>query len=105
MKPVKLTKKMLKMHPVDLLVKLGAVDEVKKQTYPQHVYVSKEDYRELRKNLLALAKKGCPGTSSRLINLSVGMDLLNYGPNETFGNVIRPGYALIDVHSIEKGLS
>ena len=32
----------------------------------------------------------------------VGMELLNYGPNETLAEALRPGYALVDEEGIEK---
>lgn len=102
MKILKLTKKMLKMHPADLLIKIGAVDEENKYAYPNFVYFSKSDYKELRKNLKQFAKKSCPETSERLLNYSVNVDLLNYGPNETLAEAIRPGYMLVDYDEIEK---
>ena len=34
MKAIKVTKKMLKMHPADLMVSLGAIDEAKKNPIP-----------------------------------------------------------------------
>lgn len=102
MKTVKITNKMLKMHPADLLIKLGAVDKEKKFAYPNYVYFSKEDLKELRVNLKTLAKKNCPGTSDKLINYSVGMDWLNYSPNETLAEAIRPGYALVDEEKFKK---
>lgn len=102
MKTVKITKKMLKMHPADLLVNLGAVDKEKRIAYPQHVYISKEDYKELRKNLKNLAKKSCPGATDHVLTYSIGVDLLNYGPNETLAEAIRPGYALVDEETIER---
>ena len=102
MKTIKLTKKMLKMHPADLLIKLGAVDKEEKNVFPSHVYFSKEDYKELRTNLKFLAKKSAPNTSERLLNYSVNVDSLNYGPNQSLEKAIRPGYALIDEEAIEK---
>ncbi len=102
MKTVRITKKMLKMHPADLLIKLGAVDKYQHNGFPSLVYFSKEDYKELRKNLKISAKKNCPDTSERLINYSVGVDLLKYGPNETLADAIKSGYALIDEEALEK---
>jgi len=102
MEVIKLTKKMLKMHPADLLIKLGAADLKKKVAYPQHVYFSREDYKELGNNLKAYAKKTAPYTSSRIVNYSVGMDLLNFGPNETLKDAVRPGWALVDKKGIAK---
>ena len=102
MKIVKITKKMLRMTPSDLLIKLGAVDKQKLQAYPQHVYFSREDYKELRENINKQAKKEFPGATKRGLDSVVGMELLNYGPNETLADAIRPGYALIDEVGIEK---
>jgi hypothetical protein len=102
MKAVKLTQKMLKMHPMDLLVKLGAVDANKKQVYPQHVYLSKEDSKTLKNNLKKSAKESAPNSPTRLLNYLVGCDWLNYGPNEGLAEVIRSGYALVDHEGIEK---
>lgn len=102
MKTVKVTKNMLKMHPADLLVKLGAVDKEKKFAFPGCVYFSKEDYKELRKNLKNRALVEFPHASTRGIASVVGMELLNYGPNETLAEALRPGYALVDEEGIEK---
>ena len=77
MKTIKLTKKMLKMHPADLLIKLGAVDKEEKNAFPSHVYFSKEDYKELRTNLKFLAKKAAPSIPERILNYYVNVDLLN----------------------------
>lgn len=101
MKTIKLTKRTLRLHPADLLIKLGAVDLEKKRAYPSHVYFSKEDYKELRVNLRKNAKKQYPGFRSRYIDSAVGMELLNYGPNQNLEEAIRPGYVLVDFDSIE----
>ena len=102
MKTVKVTKNMLKMHPADLLVKLGAVDKEKKFSYPGYVFFSKEDYKELRENLRNRAKKEFPHANKRGLDSVVGMELLNYGPNESLAEAIKPGYALVDEEGIEK---
>lgn len=101
MKTIKLTQKMLKMHPADLLIKLGAVNLEQKLAFPQDVYFSKEDYKKLTDNLKSQAKKSNPHTPKRLLDYSVGVDMLNYGPNETLKDAIRPGYALVDFQSIQ----
>lgn len=101
MKTIKLTKKMLKMHPADLLIKLNLVNKEKTIVYPQHVYFSKEDYKELRGNLMAYAKKQVPFSTKRLLDCTVGVDLLNYGPNESLADAIKPGYAIIDEEAIK----
>jgi hypothetical protein len=103
MKAVKLTKRMLKMHPADLLVKIGAVDKDKKQAYPGDVYFSREDYQELKKNLKESAKKESEfRPSTKRLAYIVSVELLNYGPNESLGDAIRPGWALVDEEAIEK---
>lgn len=96
MKVVKVTKKMLKMHPADLLVQLGLVNKEKKLAFPERVYFSKEDYKELKQNLTNYAKKKLTSSSKRIIDYSVGVDLLNYGPNESLADALKPGFALID---------
>jgi hypothetical protein len=102
MKSVKLTKKMLTLSPGELLIKLRAVNKELKQAYPQHVYFSKEDYKNLRANTRKLLKKEYPYINSRKLNTAVGMELLNLGPNEGLKDAIRPGYALVDEEAIEK---
>lgn len=101
MKVVKLTKKMLNMDPMDLLVVLGAFSKEKKQTYPEHVYFSKEDYKTLRENIKKRLKKAYPDMSSHYLALSVGTELLAYGPSERLATAVKPGYALIDTDSID----
>jgi hypothetical protein len=101
MKTIKLTKRLLRMHPLDLLVKLGAVDTEKKCSYPQHVYFSREDHRELKKNLKQYAKKKMPNGNERLISYAVDTDLLCYGPSELLSDAIRPGFALVNEDAIK----
>lgn len=102
MNPVKLNKNWLKLHPADVLTKLGATYPERKQGFPSHVYFSREDSKTLKENLKKLANKSFPGASKRLIANCVGMDWLNYGPNESLKDVVRPGYALIDNEAIEQ---
>jgi hypothetical protein len=102
MKIVRVTKKMLNMHPADLLVSLGAVDGEKRTAFPQHVYFSKEDYTSLCQNLKNKFKKEIPGIRGKVLSYSVGMELLNYGPNESYRDAIRPGFALVDFESISQ---
>jgi hypothetical protein len=103
MKPVKLNKKMLNMHPADLLVKLGATHDT--VAYPQHVYFSSNDYKVLGNNLKKKFKKEYPYLNNNKLDYSVGMELLNYGPNESLSEAISPGYALVDVKAIEQEVS
>lgn len=93
---------MLKHHPCDLLVALGAVDKDNTITFPSHVYFSKEDYRELKQNVRKQARKEFPYATKIGLDSVVGMELLNYGPNESLAHAIRPGYALVDEEGIEK---
>ncbi len=99
MKQVKISKSLLKKHPADILLAFG-VTKIN-ICYPQHVYFSGEDYKILRKNLRAKAKKEYPGATAKIITSAVEMELLNFGPNESLAKAIRPGYALIDTDSIE----
>jgi len=101
MKSIKLNKSLLKKHPADILVELGAVDKEKKQGYPGHLYFSAQDYKELRNNVTKLAKKERPYAPSKSIQATVGWVLLDYGPNESLGDAIKPGYALIDEEAIK----
>lgn len=99
LKTVKLTKKLLNKHPADLLKELGAVHG--KYAYPSHVYFSKADYATLEKSLRTTFKKKYKGYTKRAEDIAVGMEMLNYGPNESFKDVIVPGYALIDLEAME----
>jgi len=99
---VKLTKKMLNLHPLDLLIELGAISNGKKRVYPGNVYFSKEDSKKLKVNLKKLAKRTAPHSNKRLINYAVKLDWLNYGPNNGLSRVIKPGWAIIDVDAIKR---
>ena len=100
MESVKLTKNTLKLHPADLLIKLGAT--IESSAFPQHVYFSKEDYKLLRQNLIKHIKKVRPEASSKWIQWASGLELLNYGPNESLANAIKPGYCLVGREAIKK---
>jgi hypothetical protein len=100
MKIVKLTKKMLALDPVDLLKKLGACDS--HTAFPNHVYFSKADYKTLKSNVRKLAKKQFMGYSKKYIDNVVGFEMLNYGPNSSLEDAIKPGHALIDEVGIGK---
>lgn len=102
MKVVKITKNMLKAHPADLLIALGAVDKNNTHTFPNHVYFSKENYKELKNNIIKQTKKIYPNTSKWFLDNAVETELLNYGPNESLAEAIRPGYALVDEEGIKK---
>lgn len=100
MKVVKLTKKMLNMHPADLLVKLDAVNLEQDLTFPGEVYFSEKDYKTLRANLVKSAKKQLGDVTKKTIELTVNMELLNFGPNESLAKVLKPGFALVDMNKI-----
>lgn len=99
---VKLTKRMLNTDPQDLLIKLGAVDLKAKIVFPSEVYFSKADYLTLTKQIKKLFLKQYPGLDSRRLASAVGMTLLSYGPNCSLQDAIKPGYALVDVDTIER---
>lgn len=101
MKTVKLTNKMLTLHPVDLLIKLGAVNLNKKRAYPSDVYLSEKDNNKLLKNLEKQAKKKLKGCSKTAIDYSVKADWLNYGPNSGLEKVLKPGWVVVDQDTIE----
>lgn len=96
LKVVKIKKSWLKKEPADLLRLLGVVDEKLREAHPERAFSSKEDYAKLRKNLLKLFKKERPGFTKKWYDMAVGMELLNFGPNQSLEEVIRPGYMLID---------
>lgn len=90
----KLTKKQLKMVPYDLLLSLGVNDD--KNANPDKVYMSKEDYNNLKLNIERVLLKEKRSLTKHLVELSVGMELLTYGPNTSLADGIRPGYVLIE---------
>lgn len=97
LKIVKLKKSWLKKSPLDLLRALGAVQLDKREAYPEKVYMSKEDYAKLRKNTMKLYRQEYGSLSSNALRNAVGMELLNFGPNQSLGNAIKPGYVLVEV--------
>jgi hypothetical protein len=102
MKVVKLTKKMFHMHPADLLVKLGAVNKEQGIVYPQYVYFSEQDSKKYKKLFKKLVKKKLKRCSDRLINYSVNMDWLNYGPCHMLGKALKDGIVIVDDEAIKK---
>ncbi len=98
-KVIKLTKKDL-LTPSNLLLKTNAV--IGNQAFPQHVYISKKDTKTMKKNLTNLAKKQFKKAKKNHISMSVGMEMLNLGPNSLLEDVIKDGYALVDVKAIGK---
>jgi hypothetical protein len=101
LKAVKIRKTDLKKTPEDFLRKVGAVNEELKRAYPEHVFMAKEDYALLKKNLARKYRKEIPYISKRRLQNSVGMHLLNCGPSEILDEGVRPGYVLVDVEGIK----
>lgn len=100
-KIVKISKRDLKDLP-KLLTKVGAV--FRDQAYPSAVYCSKEDAKEIRKNLLKSFKKEYPYLSNNKLKFSESMTWLNLGPNESLQDAIRPGYILVDTELMKKAV-
>ncbi len=68
--------------------------------FPSHVYASGVDYKLMQKCCARAARKEYPKASTRLVEYSVGMYMLNLGPNTSLGNAIRPGWVLVDTEGI-----
>jgi hypothetical protein len=97
MKGVKLTKKQMSGDLVYLLTSLGAVYE--NQAFPQHIYVSKETYKTLQDNYKKLLKKDHKNISKHHLEVSMGYEFLNLGPNED--DDVAYGHALVDEDAIK----
>jgi hypothetical protein len=100
MKQIKLKKTDLNKTPAELLIKLGAVNATKTAAYPNHVYLSKEDYKTLVKNYTKALKKEAPYLNAKKLASSVGYEFLNLGPSQLLEAAIRPGYAIVDDEGI-----
>lgn len=93
MKVVKIKKSDLNLTLEDLLTKLKLVQG--EQAFPERLYMSKEDEKVLRKNIIKKFKKEYPGLNNRALMSSVGMYFLNLGPSTLLSNAIKPGYVVI----------
>jgi len=104
MKQIKVNKRLFQSEPSKLLKAVGAV--VGYQAYPSDVYVSKEDYKSMVKATIKMFRKEYPymKPSSTKLRASIGVHLLNLGPNETLGDAIKPGYVLVDEDSIKEAV-
>jgi len=102
MKVVRITKRMLNLTPGELLLTLGACNKEKTLAYPWHVYFSNQDYNQLKKNTRAVIRAASPYYSKRYIDTQLGYEMLNYGPNTSYAEGVKPGYALVDYDGIEK---
>jgi hypothetical protein len=93
-------------HFKDLEKLLRAVGAVSgRQSYPQHVYMSHADYAKLRERLTAKYLRAYSYATPTSASSAVSYDLLNYGPNMTLGDVISPGWALVDDEGIRRELT
>ncbi len=102
MKVVKLNKKLLSLHPAIFLKKIGAINVEQTRVFPSDVYLSKKDYKSLEDTVRKMAKKEMPGATKVYINKQVSWEMLGYGPNESLGDAIKDGFALIDEEAIKK---
>ena len=100
MKIVKLNKRLMKKGWYDIIKAVNAFDG--KQTFPSHIYMSKEDIKEVRKYTREQHKKDYPYQNNKQIDYSESFDFLCYGVNSSLENVLKPGYVLVDVEGIER---
>lgn len=94
-KTVKLNSNWLKKDPVEFLIAVGVADVESGNANPDRVYVSKADYKKIEQNARRLLKQQYPYLSGRHMKYSLGMEMLNYGPNQSLQDAIREGYALV----------
>jgi hypothetical protein len=80
-----------------LLKRAKLVDENDKTAHPHLIYVNKKTYSAMKRAIRKEFKKAYPFSSKRQIDYSVGMYLLNLGPNElkTGGSALPYGYAIV----------
>lgn len=100
-KLVKLTKSSLSDYP-ELLSHCGAIYGDK--AFPEHVFLSDVDLKELVKNILKKAKQEAPTLSGPKLSAAMGYHRLNLEPNKTLKHVIKPGYAIIDDLTLERDI-
>jgi len=105
LKAIKIRKSDLNKAPEDFLRKFGAVSKETGRAYPTQVFISYSDYAVMKKNFRRFVKKNAPGISKRKLDESVGMHFLQYGPNDSLGSAVQPGYLLIDVEGIEQNIA
>lgn len=101
MKVIKITKRMLKDLDY-LLQKVGAT--YKRNAFPETVFISKQDYKILKRNLRSNLRREIPYAAKGAIDYAVGAVLLNLGPNQLLEEVIKPGYLVIDTDAIRNRL-
>lgn len=69
---------------------------------PEHVYWSAEDEKKTKKAIRAAFLKRYGYMTKRSLDNGVGMEVLNYGPNSSLKNVIKPGYIVVDINAISR---
>ena len=94
MKIVKLKASDFKKDIIQLLKRVGATSQFR--AFPDHVYLSKNDYKAFEKLTAELFKREYPFLRDAKIQASVGMHMLNYGPSTVLQEAIKDGYALVD---------
>jgi len=83
-----------------LLIDVGAVNDDMTRSFPSDVYISREDIKKMTKEVTKAFKREYPFVRSNKIKSSVAMHMLNYSPNESLADAIRPGYVLVDTETI-----
>lgn len=97
MKEVKISH-LLNSNLITFLKKVGAAPGP--VGYPSEVFLSERDAATLKRNNRKKFRKEYRYASKKVIDISIGTAWLQLGPNTTLGKAIRPGYALIDVDTI-----
>jgi len=63
------------------------------------------DYSAMKKSFRKFVRKNAPGISKKRLDYAVNMHFLQYGPNETLGSAIQPGFVLVDLEGIEENVA
>jgi hypothetical protein len=101
MKQFRIKKADLRKGPLHVLTLVGAVAVELSRAYPSHVYMSAEDYAELKRNFAKDIKKLMGKTGTRKsIAYEVAIDMLNFGPSTVISSSVRPGYVIVDTDGI-----
>jgi len=71
------------------------VDIVAMQCHPEQLYISAKDATTLKLNIKRLLRKQNPYSSKVKLHMFACTQWLNYGPNESLSDAIKPGYVMI----------
>lgn len=74
-----------------LLKDVGLVNG--QQGFPSNIFVCKEDYKKITKEITKQFKKQHPHITKRRLEFGVGMHMLDLAP--AINDAIKPGYAII----------